>query len=93
MAALVTLAEAKSHLRVLNSDQDTDIGMKAEAASDIVTDYIKRPDHEWTDADAPALIKAAILLVLGDLFNDREGAGLSEGVKAILHRYRDPALA
>jgi hypothetical protein len=93
MASLVTLIEAKAHLRVLASDQDTDITAKALAASDIVIDYIKRPDHEWTDADAPPLIKAAILLVLGNLFFEREGAMITDGVKSILHRYRDPALA
>jgi hypothetical protein len=94
MAALVTLAEAKAHLRVLANDQDTDITMKALAASDIVIDYIKRPAHGWTDTTAPALVKAAILLVLGALFEDREGGDpISDAVKSLLHRYRDPAYA
>lgn len=94
MAALVTLAEAKTHLRVLADDQDSDITAKALAASDIVIDYIKRPDHGWTDVTVPALVKSAILLVLGALFDDREGGDpISDAVKSILHRLRDPALA
>lgn len=93
MAALVTLAEAKAHLRILSTDQDGLIGTQANAATDIVIDYIKRPDHGWTDGTAPPLVKAAILLVLGGLFAEREGATITDGVKSILHRYRDPALA
>lgn len=101
--ALVTLVEAKSHLRVMHDDEDNDITLRMEAATEIVVDYIKQPDNEWTDADAPFLIKAAILLVLADLYENR-GDGespeygqadgyLTKPVTAILHRYRDPALA
>jgi hypothetical protein len=97
--SLVTLDEARRHLQLTPSNMsDTDIAAnvtdKSNAATDIVIDYIKRPDHEWTDADAPPLVKAAILLVLGAIFDDREGGDpLSDAVKSILHRYRDPALA
>lgn len=99
MAALVTEDEARRHLRLTESNMDdadmaADVVMKTEAATEIVIDYIKRPDHEWTDADAPFLIKAAIMLVLGALFDNREGGDpISEAVKSLLHRYRDPALA
>lgn len=99
MAALVTTAEAQRHLRLTDTDMEdeataADVALKAEAASYIVIDYIKRPDHEWTDSDAPFLIKAAILLVLGALFEDREGGNpISEAVQSVLWRYRDPALA
>lgn len=98
MAALVTTEEARRHLHLTSTDwadADTvaDVTAKAEAATEMVVDYIKQPDHVWTDADAPFLIKAAILLVLGDLFENRETATISDAVKNILHRYRDPALA
>lgn len=93
MTALVTLDEAKTHLRILDDDQDFDVVMKIEAASEIVIDYIKRPDHGWTAATAPKLIKAAVLLVAASMFADREFGGLSDSVKNILHRYRDPAVA
>lgn len=96
---LVTFTEARNHLRVDGAVEsplgpiDQDIDEKILQASHIVTDYIKRPEHGWTDADAPPLIKAAVLIVLSVLF-DRPGEDpLTPGVKNILHRYRDPALA
>ena len=93
MPALVTLEEAKLRVRVVQSDTsfDADLIMKAEQATDIVVDYIKRSDHLWTDADAPPLVKAAILEVVKNLFEDQEA--LPQAIKNILWRYRDPALA
>lgn len=91
--SLVTLIEAKQHLRVLSSDEDDLITAQAEAASDIVTDYIDRAELVWTADTVPPLVKAAVLLVLGSLFHEREGATISDGVKSILRRYRDPALS
>jgi hypothetical protein len=80
--ALVTLQQAKRHLRILHSDEDDDILEKAEHASAIVLDYIQRPDLEWTDAvdgspstpsDAPFVIQAAVLMVL-DILWERRGS-------------------
>lgn len=93
MVALVTLAEAKDHLRIDDDDQDADINSKRLAASAIVIDYIKRPLHGWTEETAPPLIKSAVLIMLGELFANREAADLPPGAKAILYRQRDPALA
>jgi hypothetical protein len=42
---------------------------------------------------APPLIKAAVLLVLAVLFDRPGDDPLMPGVKNILHRYRDPAIA
>lgn len=91
--ALVTMAEARDHLKIDAGDDDLDLLLKVEAASEIVIDYIKRPDHGWTDATAPFLIKAAVLLVLADLYLNRENGGLPDAAVRILHRHRDPALA
>ena len=102
MAALVTINEAKRHLRVDFPDDDADIEFRMNAASEIVVDYIKRPDHGWTDATAPFLIKAAVLIVLENLYDYRGGEEpayaqadgyLTQPVTSILHRYRTPALA
>lgn len=95
MAALVSLTEAKKHLGIDSADAgDTaEVTLKSEMASEIVLDYIEDRESDWTDTTAPKLIKAAVLIVLGDLYADREGAGIPEGVKHILRRYRDPALA
>ena len=99
MAALVTIDQARRHLRLTESDMEdadvaTDVADKAEEATDIVIDYIKQPDHEWTTETVPWRVKAAILLVLGAIFHDREGGDpISDAVKSLLHRMRDPALA
>jgi hypothetical protein len=96
---LVTDAEARLHLRIDSAGAsppdavDSAVTMKILQASDIVIDYIKRYDHDWDDATAPPLIKAAVLLVLGTLYDRSNENPLSPGVIAILHRYRDPSLA
>lgn len=95
---LVTSEELRRHLNLTSTDaEDPDIlanlEMYRNAASEIVIDYIKRPDHEWTATDCPYLIKAAVLLVAADMFEDRETATINESVRNILTRYRDPTLA
>jgi len=93
MPALVTMQEAKGHLRVLGDDEDADIQLKVNAASEILLDYIKRPDAPWTEGDAPPLVKAATLLMVRSLFDDAAADPLDDAIIRILHRYRDPALA
>jgi hypothetical protein len=93
MAALVTLAEAQTELRQPNPAFAADIGKKAEMASELVIDYIKRPDHGWTDETVPLVVKAAILAVLQILYDEPNGDPLNGNVRRMLHRFRDPALA
>lgn len=45
MSALVTLEQAKRHLRVTSSTSDDDIELKVEQASGIVLDYLKGRAH------------------------------------------------
>lgn len=93
MAALVKLDQAKLRLRLTEADDyhEPDVKMKMEQASDIVIDYIKRSDHEWTDEDTPPVVQAAILEVVRNLF---EGVDpMPQPVKDLLWRFRDPALA
>ena len=49
----------------------------------------------WTETSTPTLIKAAILTVLTALYDGRTPLDelLSQPVKDILHRWRDPSLA
>lgn len=101
MAALVTLAAAKDHLRIDGADADTELQKKMADATDAVIDYLKRPTHGWTDATVPGHVRASILLVLGALWESREGVGqhaedldpISPAVVSLLRRMRDPALA
>lgn len=96
MTALVTLAEAKAQLRIDHDDDDPQVQSKAADATAIVVDYLKRPDHGWTDATAPRQAKAAILIVLTRIYDDRSSADLDpldERVRRLLERLRDPAFA
>jgi hypothetical protein len=91
---LVTLEAAKQHLRILDNDHDADITLKLEGASRIVIDYVDRADLVWTAETVPASAKVAVLLVLGALFEDREGGEpLSRAVVSLLAPYRRTALA
>lgn len=112
MAALVTIEQVDLGLRldlvksgtppVYDDPRLPDIHLKMAQATDIVVDYIKKPDHEWTVQTVPGQVSAAILLVIASLFDDFRAAemlaGLSGGdlknpVVALLHRMRDPSLA
>jgi hypothetical protein len=106
--ALVTVAQAVSHLRlpiVLGTDpidpRETDLRMKLAAAEAVVFDYLKTYDIA---EDRKPVVQAAILLQLGELWrfrgDDQAGDGpattagdLSPVVTNLLRRLRDPALA
>lgn len=109
--SMVTLRQAKLHLQILTpetsplSAQDEDIALKLESAEAIILDYLKT-DGGWTEDDVPPLVRAAVLLQLGELHRFRgddpgtvltapsyEDGQLSPSITAILRRYRDPALA
>lgn len=93
---LVNLELARSHLRLDDDAADDLIVRKIEQASDVVIDYCKVDDEMW-DPDStesvalPGEVEAAVLLVLEALFDG--GEPLSDAVKSLLHRHRDPALA
>lgn len=108
MINLVTLAHAKSHLHVVDTDHDADIQFRIRQASEIIMDYLKltEPPDAWElDEDGvqtspvvytvPALHQAACLLVLSELYENRESSTsdpLTDAVKNLLHRQRDPAM-
>lgn len=105
--AIVDFDTAKEHLRITHNTLDAEILTKLEHASAIVVDYLKKPVGTWELGDvsqhssgdsgenAPYPVEAATLLVLGALMEGREGEDqiLTQAVKDLLHRYRDPALA
>jgi hypothetical protein len=112
---LVSLAQAKLHLRADSSTfEDADIALKIRAASLAVLRHIKLdPAEAYTDSagfipldtagdpiGVPEDVQAAVLLLLGLLYRDRDGEGkdLDEGfmprsVRMLLTPYRDPTLA
>ncbi|NNM75049.1 head-tail connector protein [Enterovirga aerilata] len=95
MVALISVSDAKQQLLIEHDEQDAFLAAKAEEATDIVIGYLKKPNHGWTEETAPPRVRSAILLVLGVLYRDREGQTnpLTDAVKALLWRDRDPALA
>ena len=82
---LLELPLVKKHLRVFHDDEDAEIAIYQEAAETIVVSYLDRvvlaagplPEPEDEDYDATAMvlnssITAAILLMVGDLYEVRE---------------------
>lgn len=102
MILLVTLEQAEEHLRNHGIEADTEMTDKIAAASDIVLNYLEvDPEaspitYPWSSASAPFGIQAAVLLVLGELYANRESTTsdpLSPSVKNLLRRWRLPAMA
>lgn len=96
MTDLVTLDEAKFHLRIDDTFSDVDLAEKITQASDIVVDYVGTTAADgstpanWTQTTVPPRAKTAVLLVLGTLFASREGFDdpLSVGAVCLLTRLR-----
>lgn len=94
---LVTLEEAKRHLHITDANADADVTSKIAEASAIVLRYYKHlePPMEWwigsppTGYNAPDDFKAAVLLVLSELYFNREASNneaLSETVRNLIPR-------
>ena len=74
---ILSLDEIKAHLRLDGDTEDAHLQLLAEAAVDHAVDFLDRP-LPWMDADGgpvavPASIRAALLLIIGDLYENREG--------------------
>jgi hypothetical protein len=97
MAALITLDEAKEHLRITTTAQDADIQQKADEASAIVIDYLKT-EEAWDPTTVPLPVKAAVKLTLAHLWEHRgddmaSDEALWAALRRVLERFRDPTLA
>jgi len=103
--ALVDIALVKKHLRVFHTDDDTEIAAYQAAAETIVKEYVDRVVYEaggsapsgddGTAIEVTPAITAAILLLIGDLYERRESntwepeqATLPKSVRALLAPYR-----
>lgn len=83
MVMLVTLDEAKAHLRVTHDLEDEDIQLRIEAASESVISYLKDASLDFVDTGGdlitdssgnslvPARVKMATLLLLGAFYGHR----------------------
>ncbi len=74
MAALLTLDEAKLHCRIDHADEDALLGALIATATAAVADYMNMDADDVDDA-APAPVKSAALLLVGDLYANREAQG------------------
>lgn len=102
---LVTLDQAKAQIRVFGTAEDDDLYQRLADAESIVLDYLKDgADEDWTEETVPGPVRAAILRQFAHLYQfrgdhpDDRGVtanddGLAPGVKGLLMRLRDPALA
>ena len=65
--------EVKTHLRVLHTRDDSYIQLLTKAALESVENFIDRPFLDVFDefGDIPASLKAAALLMVGDLYSNR----------------------
>lgn len=82
MPEVLTLTEAKSHLRITHDHEDADLNDKLLAATQVVIDYLTRRDTgdgatwnaamaAWTTDTVPASVKAAMLVQFGELTRTR----------------------
>ena len=100
--ALVTLAEAKSYLRVDTADEDAMTGVLLSAAERMCADVARLTAEKWAAVDSNTedesltpireTIKVAILYALGYLFEHREEAdhhALTLTLRSILFAIRE----
>jgi hypothetical protein len=88
MVQLVSLDQASNHLRRDTTDDNSDLLLKIEAASQAVLNYID--DYSFLDSagevdptiPVPRPIQAAVLIILGDLYVNRDAPEYREGGSA-----------
>jgi len=121
MAMLVTLEQAKDHLQMDHDADDADITLKIHAASGAVVNYLKSSADPYFDSsgnvitdssgdpEVPFEVKAATLILVAEMYKNREGLTedpiggaaqitygygyLPRSVVALLYPLRDPACA
>lgn len=87
---MITLEQAKVHLRIDGNHEDADIEERLAMASAIVGDYVALQGGD--SVFGPRVMDAATLLVLGELYANREAHAdpISPTVRALLQRQRMP---
>lgn len=79
---LVTLAQARAHIRSDEDADDADLELKIAAASAAVVDYLGEAAEGFADADGkvlagqtvPSRVQMATLLTIGYLYRERDGS-------------------
>lgn len=73
MSDYIDLPEVKAHLRVLHIRDDSYIQLLTKAAFERVENFIDQPLSDLADGtgEIPSSLKAAALLIVGDLYSNR----------------------
>jgi hypothetical protein len=98
MSMLVTLQEAADHLRIDDIESvQNDLTLKIHAASESILNYIEMTIDDFGDSDSdgreiPYVVKAGVLLLLGDLYrytdtssSSYKSATLPDPIRALLY--------
>lgn len=109
MRGLVTLQQAKEHLRVDHDFDDKDIELKISGASSAIISYLKAGAKSFLNETkdtviedkVPDEIKIATLLLIGMLYKDRDGENMEKWlhghlpfqVTALIYHLRVPTMA
>lgn len=72
---MITLEDAKLHLRVDHDDENNLIDWMLDVAIEGAANYLNVEVGDLDDPLLPAPVKAAVLLVVGDLYVNREAVG------------------
>lgn len=91
---IITIAQAREHLRAGGSADDADLKIKIDAATEAVIDYISVPATNLFNANGTPKVgedgqvvkganrvRQAILLTVGHFYDEREG-GMPAGVES-----------
>ena len=70
---MITLDQAKEHIRVIGDHEDASIQTMIDAATAAALDYLNLDGFDSSGMPAP--VQAAILLQVGDLYANRERQG------------------
>lgn len=71
---VLTLQEIKDHLKIDGDEQNAELKRLYDAAEDYVLMYLGQTALPWDSNPCPASVKHALLLVIGDLNENREAA-------------------
>lgn len=94
----LTLPEIKAQLRIEHAIEDALLEQMARAAEDYVSQFLNRPvpwmGCDGEPVDVPASVRQAALMIVSDLYYNRDGQQsgealhVNEAVRNLLHLYR-----
>lgn len=80
--SILNIDLVKKHIKVDGNDEDTEIQLYLDAAEQYVNDYCDTKDEPFSAFPYP--VQAAVLLIVGDLYENRE-------MQVVKELYQNPA--